>query len=92
MLCGAVPLPATSGMTTRHQLNRGRDRAAKSTLHMIPNHHQPPADGPHHRGLRRRNRAEGHSNPEILRCLKRYLAREVYYLLRNQHRAVRAVV
>jgi len=35
-----------------------------------------------------RKRAEGHSNPEILRLLKRYIAREVYYLLRNQHHTI----
>jgi transposase len=35
MLCGAAPLPASSGMTTRHRLNRGGDRAANSALHMI---------------------------------------------------------
>lgn len=34
-LCGASPLPASSGKVTRHRLNRGRDRAANSALHII---------------------------------------------------------
>lgn len=50
MLCGAAPLPASSGMTTRHRLNRGGDRAANSAAH---DRHQPLADGPRYPGLRR---------------------------------------
>ena len=89
MLCGAAPLPASSGMTTRHRLNRGGDRAANSALHMIAISRW--RIDPTTQAYVARKRAEGHSNPEILRCLKRYLAREVYYLLRNQHRTVHQV-
>jgi len=89
MLCGVAPLPASSGMTTRHRLNRGGDRAANSALHMI-------AISRWRMDLSTqayvaRRKTEQHSNLEILRCLKRYIAREVYYLLRNQERAVRQV-
>ena len=79
MLCGVAPLPASSGMTQRHRLNRGGDRQANSALHLavisrirIDERTQ---------AYVARKTAEGHSKLEIIRCLKRYLAREVYYLL-----------
>ena len=79
MLCGVAPLPASSGMTQRHRLNRGGDRQANSALHLavisrlrIDERTQ---------AYLARKTAEGHSKLEIIRCLKRYLAREVYYLL-----------
>jgi transposase len=79
MLCGVAPLPASSGMTQRHRLNRGGDRQANSALHLavisrlrIDSKTQ---------AYVARKTAEGHSKLEIIRCLKRYLAREVYYLL-----------
>jgi transposase len=79
MLCGVAPLPASSGMTTRHRLNRGGDRQANSALHLavisrLRMHEQTKA-------YVAKKTAEGHSKLEIIRCLKRYLAREVYYLL-----------
>lgn len=86
MLCGAAPLPASSGKTTRHRLNRGGDRAANSALHMIAISRW--RIDPTTKAYVARKKTEGHSNPEILRLLKRYIAREVYYLLRNQQRAV----
>lgn len=86
MLCGTAPLPASSGKTTRHRLNRGGDRAANSALHMIAVSRW--RLDPDTKVYVSRKRAEGHSNPEILRLLKRYIAREVYYLLRNQHRTI----
>ncbi|SDL62764.1 Transposase [Modicisalibacter muralis] len=73
-LCGVSPIPASSGKTQRHRLNRGGDRAANSALHII-------AIG----RLRldaitqdyvQRRLTEGHSKLEALRCLKRYIARE----------------
>lgn len=85
MLCGAAPLPASSGKTTRHRLNRGGDRAANSALHMIAISRWRMDPATQH--YVERKKAEGHSNLEILRCLKRYIAREVYYLIRNQYRA-----
>jgi transposase len=80
-LCGVAPLPASSGKTTRHRLNRGGDRKANSALYMI-------AIGrmrahPETKAYVERRRAQGHSNPEIIRCLKRGIARSVYRALRN---------
>jgi len=79
MLCGVAPLPASSGMTQRHRLNRGGDRQANSALHLavISRLRIDPAT----QAYAARKTAEGHSKLETIRCLKRYLAREVYYLL-----------
>jgi transposase len=78
-LCGTAPLPASSGRTTRHRLNRGGDRHANFALHIIAlvrlSSHQPTQD------YAARRRAEGLSNPEIIRCLKRYIAREIHHVL-----------
>jgi transposase len=88
MLCGVAPLPASSGMTQRHRLNRGGDRQANSALHLavISRLRIDPAT----RAYVARKTAEGHSKLEIIRCLKRYLAREVYYLLNPARPAARA--
>jgi transposase len=78
-LCGTAPLPASSGRTTRHRLNRGGDRHANYALHIIAlvrlSSHQPT------RAYAARRRAEGMSNLEIIRCLKRYIAREIHHVL-----------
>lgn len=78
-LCGASPIPASSGKTTRYRLNRGGDRQANAALHRIALvrmlHEQRTRD------YVARKRAEGRSNKEILRCLKRAIAREVFALL-----------
>lgn len=79
MLCGAAPLPASSGMTRRHRLNRGGDRQANSALHLAAISRI--RIDPKTRAYVARKTAEGHSKLEIIRCLKRYLARETYYLL-----------
>jgi transposase len=76
-LCGVAPQPASSGRTTgRHRLSRSGDRAANSALYIITivrmRHHQPTRDY-----LERRT-AEGRTKREIIRCLKRYIAREIY--------------
>ncbi len=78
-LCGVAPLPASSGKTVRHRLNRGGDRDANRALHLL-------AVGrmgwdPHTRLYVARRTAEGLSKQEIIRCLKRYLARELFRLL-----------
>ena len=79
MLCGCSPLEASSGQTNRHRLNRGGNRQANAALHRIVlvrlRYHQPTKDY-----LERRTR-EGKSKREIIRCLKRYVAREVYTAL-----------
>jgi transposase len=79
-LCGVAPLPASSGKTTgRHRLNRGGNRQANNALWRIVigrlRWHQPTKDY-----LARRT-AEGLSKKEIIRCLKRYVAREVFRLI-----------
>jgi transposase len=79
-LCGAAPQPASSGKTTgRHRLSRGGDRAANSALYIIAitrmRRHEPT------RAYVTRRTAEGLSKREILRCLKRFIAREVFAAL-----------
>jgi transposase len=80
-LCGTSPVEASSGKTRRHRLNRGGDRQANAALHRIVivrlRWHQPTRDY-----LARRT-AEGKSKKEILRCLKRYVAREVFAVLQQ---------
>jgi transposase len=79
-LCGASPIPAGSGKTNgRHRLNRGGNRQANAALYRAiivrMRWHQPTID------YVARRTAEGRSKREIIRCLKRYLAREIYRLL-----------
>ena len=79
-LCGVAPLPASSGKTTgRHRLNRGGNRQANNALWRIVigrlRWHQPTKD------YVARRTAEGLSKKEIIRCLKRYVAREVFRLI-----------
>ncbi len=79
MLCGVSPLPASSGMTQRHRLNRGGDRQANRALHLAVISRL--RIDPRTKAYAAKKTAEGHSKMEIIRCLKRYLAREVYFLL-----------
>lgn len=79
MLCGVAPLPASSGKTVRHRLNRGGDRQANSALHLAVITRM--RTDPRTQAYVAKRTASGHSNLETIRCLKRYLAREVYYLL-----------
>jgi transposase len=79
-LCGVSPKPASSGLKQgRHRLNRGGDRQANSALYIVAivrlRHHQPTRD------YVERRTAEGLSKREIIRCLKRYIAREVFAAL-----------
>jgi transposase len=78
-LCGTSPVEASSGKTRRHRLNRGGDRQANAALHRIVivrlRWHQPTRD------YVARRTAEGKTSKEILRCLKRYVAREVFAVL-----------
>jgi transposase len=78
-LCGVAPIEASSGKVVRHRLNRGGNREANRALYMI-------CLARMRRDLRTkeyvaRRTAEGKSKREIIRCLKRYLAREVYRVL-----------
>jgi transposase len=75
-LAGVNPIPASSGNTTRHRLNRGGDRRLNRALNVIAMvrmvHH------PSTRAYADRRRAEGKTDREIRRCIKRYLARRLY--------------
>jgi transposase len=75
-LCGVTPIPASSGKTTRHRLNRGGDRHANAALYRIVLTRM--SSDPRTRDYVTRRRAEGRSNREIIRCLKRYVARETF--------------
>lgn len=79
-LCGVAPQPASSGRTSgRHRLSRSGDRAANSALYIVAitrmRHHEPT------RAYFARRAAEGLTKREIIRCLKRYIAREVFHAL-----------
>ena len=78
-LCGVCPIPASSGKTTRHRLNRGGNRQANAALYrtVIVRMHW------HAETIAyvERRTAEGLSKKEIIRCLKRYVLRELYALL-----------
>ena len=78
-LCGASPVEASSGKTSRHRLNRGGDRQANSALWLIANnrmiHH------PSTRDYVARRTTEGKSTKEIRRCLMRHIARGIHTLL-----------
>jgi transposase len=78
-LCGAAPVPASSGRTTRHRLSRGGDRDANRALHLLAVRRM--AWDPATVAYARRRTAEGLSKREILRCLKRYIARQLYPLV-----------
>jgi transposase len=104
-LCGAAPIPASSGKTTRHRLNRGGDRAANAALYriVICRLRWDPAtrayverrtkegrtkegrtkEGRTKEGRTKEGRTkEGRTKAEIIRCLKRYIAREVFTAIR----------
>jgi transposase len=79
-LCGVAPIPASSGKVTRHRLNPGGDRQANHALWRIVFTRL--GSDPATRAYAERRTAEGKSKAEIIRCLKRYVAREVYRHLR----------
>ncbi|MET9030935.1 IS110 family transposase [Nocardia sp. NPDC004168] len=75
-LAGVNPIPASSGNTVRHRLNRGGDRRLNRALHMATITRM--IHDPTTREYVERRRAEGRTTKEIRRCLKRYLARQIY--------------
>jgi transposase len=79
-LCAAAPIPASSGKVTRHRLNPGGDRQANHALWRIVFTRL--GSDPATRAYAERRTTEGKSKAEIIRCLKRYVAREVYPHLR----------
>lgn len=78
-LCGAAPIPASSGRTHRHRLHRGGDRQANRALYIIVITRL--AHDRRTRDYAARRTAEGKTRREIIRCLKRAVAREVFRLL-----------
>lgn len=84
-LCGASPVPASSGTTNRHRLSRGGHRQANAALYRVVivrmRFHQPTID------YVARRTAEGLSKRDVIRCLKRFLAREIYQRVMVDHRA-----
>jgi transposase len=82
-LAGVNPIPASSGNTVRHRLNRGGDRRLNRALHMAVVTRM--THDPDTKAYVERRRAEGRTTKEIRRCLKRYLARHLYRTLENLH-------
>ena len=80
-LCGVSPVEASSGQTVRHRLNRGGDRAANNALWTIA--HVRLVHDERTRAYGARRTALGDNRKEILRRLKRYIAREIYPLIVN---------
>jgi transposase len=83
-LCGVSPLPASSGKTNRHRLNRGGDRQANAALYrivIIRLQYDPRTEA-----YMKRRIGEGMTKTEVIRCLKRYVAREVFRILREMER------
>ena len=78
-LCGAAPVPASSGQITRHRLSRGGDRAANSALYRIALVRM--SSHPPTREYVERQTAKGRTKKEILRLLKRAIAREMFRML-----------
>ena len=83
-LCGVSPIPASSGKTDRHRLNRGGDRRANAALYRVVlvrlRYHEPT------REYMLRRTSVGMTKPEVIRCLKRYVARQVLAILRDMGR------
>lgn len=79
-LCGVAPIPASSGVRHRHRLSRGGDRQANAALHRIVlsrRRHKDPCTMAYFD----KRRAEGLSDRDIVRCLKRHVANEIFALL-----------
>jgi transposase len=85
MLCAAAPIQASSGKTVRYRLNRGGNRQANAALYRTVlvrlRYHQPTRD------YMTRRTTEGKTKKEIIRCLKRYVAREIYTALTKINQA-----
>jgi len=79
-LCGVAPIPVSSGHTHRMRLHRGGDRRANMTLHLIVVARL--RMDKRTQAYMERRRAEGLSKKDIIRCLKRFVAREVYNALK----------
>lgn len=82
-LCAACPKPASSGKTVRHRLDRGGDRRANKALFRIVIVRM--RFDPRTRAYVARRLAEGRSKREIIRCLKRFVAREIFHAIIDPH-------
>lgn len=82
MLAGACPIPASSGLTNKHRLNRSGDRQLNRALHTVALSRLRYDDRT--KTYAERRRAEGKTDRDIKRCLKRYIARDLYRLLENR--------
>jgi len=84
-LCGTCPIPASSGLTNKHRLYRGGHRQANAAIYRTVivrmRFHQPTID------YVARRTAEGLTKKDIIRCLKRFVAREIYQRVMTDHRA-----
>ena len=80
-LCAVAPIPASSGKVTRRRLNPGGNREANHALWRIVITRM--SSHPATRAYAGRRTEEGLTEKEIIRCLKRYVAREVYHRLRD---------
>ena len=80
-MCAVAPIPASSGKTRRHRLNRGGNREANHALWRIVTTRM--SAHPATRAYVERRTKEGLPEKDIIRCLKRYVAREVYPHLRG---------
>ncbi|MDV2978396.1 UNVERIFIED_CONTAM: IS110 family transposase [Actinomycetes bacterium ARC8] len=78
-LAGVNPIPASSGNTVRHRLNRGGDRRLNKALHMVAVTRM--VHDKETRIYAERRKAEGKTVKEVRRCIKRYLARSIYRIL-----------
>lgn len=85
-LCGVAPIPASSGKTNRHRLHRGGDRSANRALHAAVIVRLRYCQRTQH--YMRRRRSDGLSKLETIRCLKRFLAREVFHAIRADYEAL----
>ncbi|HEV2776189.1 MAG TPA: transposase [Solirubrobacteraceae bacterium] len=90
-LAGTAPIPASSGNTTRHRLDRGGNRQLNCALHRLAiskSRHDPTSAA-----YLARKHAQGKSRREALRCLKRHLARRVWHLLQpTPHQPKHAII
>jgi transposase len=80
-LAGVAPIPASSGQTVRYRLNRRGDRQLNRALHTFVTTRL--RDDPDTIAYVARRTAEGKTKPEIRRCLKRYVARDLYRILQR---------
>ena len=84
-LSGACPIPASSGKTDRHRLNRGGNRQVNAALYRVVivrmRSHQPTLD------YVKKRKADGKGKMEIIRCLKRFIARAIFGYLCGARRS-----